>query len=82
MFLKIKKIKNFFGKIDSKFQLISVTLPSKEKMDHNVKTERRKKSDKAKEKHERNGKYSQKAVRAMEAIKTKKVIIFGTKKPL
>lgn len=51
-------------------------------MDHNVKTERRKKSDKAKEKHERNGKYSQKAVRAMEAIKTKKVIIFGTKKPL
>lgn len=34
----------------------------------NPKTERKKKSDKAKEKYERNGGYSQKHVRAMEAL--------------
>jgi hypothetical protein len=33
--------------------------------------ERRKKSDKAKEKYEKNGKYSAKTVRAMEQIKGK-----------
>jgi len=41
-------------------------------MDPQIKTERRKKSDKAKEKFERNGKFSQKAIRAMEAVKEKK----------
>ena len=40
-------------------------------MDRDIKTERRKKSDKAKEKYEKNGKYSQKAIRAMEQIKEK-----------
>lgn len=34
-------------------------------------TDRRKKSDKAKEKYEKNGKYSQKAIRAMEEIRSK-----------
>jgi hypothetical protein len=34
-------------------------------------TDRRKKSDKAKEKHEKNGKYSQKAIRAMEELRAK-----------
>jgi hypothetical protein len=40
-------------------------------MDRDIKTERRKKSDKAKEKYEKNGKYNQKAIRAMEQIKEK-----------
>ncbi len=40
-------------------------------MDRDIKTERRKKSDKAKEKYEKNGKYSQKAIRAMEQLKEK-----------
>lgn len=33
--------------------------------------DRRKKSDKAKEKYEKNGKYSQKAIRAMEELRAK-----------
>lgn len=41
-------------------------------MDQNIKTERRKKSDKGKEKYERNGKFTQKAVRAMEALQEKR----------
>ncbi len=41
-------------------------------MDHDIKTERRKKSDKSKEKYERNGKFTQKAVRAMEAVQEKR----------
>jgi len=34
-------------------------------------SERRKKSDKAKEKYEKNGKYSQKTIRAMEELRAK-----------
>jgi hypothetical protein len=41
-------------------------------MDHNIKTDRRKKSDKAKEKYEKNGKYTQKAIRAMEDLRQKR----------
>jgi hypothetical protein len=41
-------------------------------MDPQIKTKRKKKSDKAKEKFERNGKFSKKAVRVMEALKEKK----------
>jgi hypothetical protein len=41
-------------------------------MEGQIKTERKKKSDKAKEKFERNGKFSQKAIRVMEAVKEKK----------
>ena len=41
-----------------------------EKMDYQH-TERRKKTDKAKEKYEKNGKYSQKAIRAMEELRAK-----------
>ena len=41
-------------------------------MDPQIKTERKKKSDKAKEKFHRNGKFTQKAVRAMDALKEKK----------
>jgi len=41
-------------------------------MEPQIKTERKKKSDKAKEKFDRNGKFTQKAVRAMEALKEKK----------
>lgn len=37
-------------------------------MDYNGKTERKKKSDKAKEKHERNGGFSQKHVRIQAAL--------------
>ena len=40
-------------------------------MDHQCKTERRKKSDKAKEKHDKNGNFSQKHVRAVEALRSK-----------
>ena len=38
----------------------------------NIKTERKKKSDKAKEKYERNGGFSQKHVRIATAVKTPK----------
>jgi hypothetical protein len=41
--------------------------------------ERRKKSDKAKEKYEKNGKYSSKTVRAMEQIKSNNVLAYHTK---
>jgi len=41
--------------------------------------ERRKKSDKAKEKYEKNGKYSSKTVRAMEQIKSNNVLAYPTK---
>jgi hypothetical protein len=37
----------------------------------NPKTQRKKKSDKAKEKYERNGGYSQKHVRAVEALQAR-----------
>jgi hypothetical protein len=42
-------------------------------MDNQPKTERRKKADKAKEKHERNP-YSQKHVRAMEALAERRAV--------
>lgn len=47
-------------------------------MDYQPKTERRKKSDKAKEKYEKNGKYNQKAVRMMKEARAKEP---STKEP-
>uniref|UniRef100_A0A6C0BD51 Uncharacterized protein n=1 Tax=viral metagenome TaxID=1070528 RepID=A0A6C0BD51_9ZZZZ len=41
-------------------------------MEPQIKTQRKKKSDKAKEKFDRNGKFTQKGVRVMEALKEKK----------
>ncbi len=43
----------------------------KKKMDNTPNAKRNKKSDKAKEKYEKNGKYSQKAIRAMEQLREK-----------
>jgi hypothetical protein len=40
-------------------------------MDNTPNAKRNKKSDKAKEKYEKNGKYSQKAIRAMEQLREK-----------
>jgi len=41
-------------------------------MDHNIKTERKKKSDKGKEKFDRNGSFSQKHVRLATALAEKR----------
>jgi hypothetical protein len=40
-------------------------------MEKTIQTERRKKSDKAKEKYEKNGKYSKKSIRTMEELRAK-----------
>ncbi len=51
---------------------VSVTTTSpRKRMDSHHHDNRRKKSDKAKEKYEKNGKYTQKAIRAMEQVRQK-----------
>ena len=43
-------------------------------MDNQPKTDRKKKSDKAQEKFERNGKHSQKHIRAVEALAERRAV--------
>ena len=47
------------------------TAPAYKEMDRDIKTERKKKSDKAKEKYDRTGGFSQKHVRLAEALAEK-----------